>query len=465
MYLGRGTLCATAECARELLLVVLNSAGLTTEESARKTLLESWGYMVTVIDDSDSQANYDAAVAESDVAYVPEEMDPGQLKIKLRDAPVGVVIENQDIQIDFGFSADEDDLAGTTVEIVDGTHYITQPLGTGVLTILTASHQLNHLHGENAAGVETLGIKPGDASKEYLAVIETGGALYGGGTAPARRVKVPWGDSGFQLASLNFDGQTMLKRSIEWAAGRDTPPAICGDANCDGGEDPCICPADCGAPTTFEEPGATCADGLDNDCDGPADCDDDNCFADPACQMIESEEVVLAYHNDYPGGGSFQDKNIEDDKWYGTHFKPQLPANALSWKITRVKLMLEQRDDPDTFIDVQIRNVDAAGTPGSVIESVRRDEALLPIDFAWVEFAFSSVAGLDPAARYCVMGAQDPVNKAAKIMLEDTGSDPPLETYIVFTENAGAGWKVESIDKKLRFYVYGTYTTMGPPEW
>ncbi len=41
----------------------------------------------------------------------------------------------------------------------------------------------------------------------------------GSGTAAGRRVMVPWGDAGFDFASLNADGHTIMQRSIEWAAG------------------------------------------------------------------------------------------------------------------------------------------------------------------------------------------------------------------------------------------------------
>ena len=57
---------------------------------------------------------------------------------------------------------------------------------------------------------------------------------------------------------------------------------VCGDRNCVPSEE-CDCPADCGPPAEFEQPGVTCDDGLDNDCDGATDCDDINCPTDPSC--------------------------------------------------------------------------------------------------------------------------------------------------------------------------------------
>lgn len=54
----------------------------------------------------------------------------------------------------------------------------------------------------------------------------------------------------------------------------------CGDGLCEGGEDPCLCPEDCGAPPVNE---IHCADGADDDCDGSPDCADLDCAASPPC--------------------------------------------------------------------------------------------------------------------------------------------------------------------------------------
>jgi len=55
---------------------------------------------------------------------------------------------------------------------------------------------------------------------------------------------------------------------------------VCGDVNCDPGEDQCNCESDCGAPPATE---ANCSDSIDEDCDTDTDCDDADCLGDPAC--------------------------------------------------------------------------------------------------------------------------------------------------------------------------------------
>lgn len=57
-----------------------------------------------------------------------------------------------------------------------------------------------------------------------------------------------------------------------------TSSPVCGDANCDFGEDRCNCLEDCGTPPETE---SVCDDGVDEDCDGLMDCYDDDCGTPP----------------------------------------------------------------------------------------------------------------------------------------------------------------------------------------
>ena len=67
-------------------------------------------------------------------------------------------------------------------------------------------------------GVSTLAEQVA-SSNTQLAVIETGGALSGGGNAAGRRVQLPWGRSNLDINGLTADGMNLMDRSIEWAAG------------------------------------------------------------------------------------------------------------------------------------------------------------------------------------------------------------------------------------------------------
>ena len=68
---------------------------------------------------------------------------------------------------------------------------------------------------------------------------------------------------------------------------------VCGDSNCDPGEDPCSCAGDCGAPPLTE---MACNDDVDEDCDGGADCADPTgeCDFDLACACLDKRTSCSA---------------------------------------------------------------------------------------------------------------------------------------------------------------------------
>jgi len=76
--------------------------------------------------------------------------------------------------------------------------------------------------------------------------------------------------------ALNF--QTVEILDTFQASGGTT---TCGDDTCEGNENQCNCPEDCGTPPSTE---TSCTDGVDNDCDNYTDCADADCDSDPACQ-------------------------------------------------------------------------------------------------------------------------------------------------------------------------------------
>jgi len=202
---------------QEILLVVADATSLTAQDIARQTLMVDWGYRVATISASDSQANFDAAVATASAAYVVMQDSSTVLGTKLRDATIAVINEEVELRQDIGFSANRDwPTTRTTVDIIDNSHYITSPFATGLLTIATAAIEVVTLSGQMAGGLQALGQQDWGGPQNSLSVIDTGGALYGGGSAAGRRVQLPWGRVGFDINNLNADGLTIMQRAIEW---------------------------------------------------------------------------------------------------------------------------------------------------------------------------------------------------------------------------------------------------------
>ncbi len=205
----------------QVLLVVADPAVPTALETARQTLMESWGFTVTLIDDAATQVDFDAAVAITDVAYICETASSIQLNTKLTNATIGVVNEE-------ALMIARLELADTTLfyiykteaDITDNTHYISSTLTLGKLTLVTSQQPFVYAAGSVPADALLLAKVN---KKKSMLVADTGAVLLNGFIAPGRRVQLPWGYIGFDITSLTAEGQTLMKRAIEWAASMEQP--------------------------------------------------------------------------------------------------------------------------------------------------------------------------------------------------------------------------------------------------
>jgi hypothetical protein len=204
-----------------LLLVVADAAGLTTGETARKTMLEGWGWTVSLISDHATQGEFDTAAATVNVAYISATIDGTILSTKLRDTTIGVVIEK--MMTGFGIASDWLGKSRDEINIIDNSHYITSPFDVGLLTYLSSLQPVTLIGSGPAPGLNILAetLNTGSLWKPSLVVIDTGGGLSGGGNAAGRRVQLPWGDATFDFNALNSNGKTIMRRAVEWAADKE----------------------------------------------------------------------------------------------------------------------------------------------------------------------------------------------------------------------------------------------------
>ena len=210
------------------LLFVAASTTPAAQEQLRIDLIESWGYGVNVIDDNDSQANFDAAIAANDVAYVSSLATEAALGTKLKAATIGVVNEQGALVDEFGFGQQSVNYKSRNeIDVLNNTHYITELFATGLLTIVSVDQSLHIMTANKGPGFVALAqvFNTGSLWDDSLGVIETGGELFGGGNAAGRRVLLPWGDASFDVTALNADGLTLMQRAIEWAEGAGPVPA------------------------------------------------------------------------------------------------------------------------------------------------------------------------------------------------------------------------------------------------
>jgi hypothetical protein len=215
--------------AGPLLYVVRDATSPSSQEGARRILMEEWGYTVTLIDDDAPQGELDTEALANDVVYVSQEVDATSLGTKLVDTATGVVNESRDYIDEFGFSPSANAGGGTPTMGVVPYHYVTSVFEGGKVYPYEALDWYQIASAPFAPGQRAVGSW---ATAPYeglpcLMILEAGDEILGGGIAAGRRVQVPMGAGQnlvpVDIANLSDDGRTLIKRSIAWAASSDTP--------------------------------------------------------------------------------------------------------------------------------------------------------------------------------------------------------------------------------------------------
>jgi hypothetical protein len=205
---------------KQLLLIARRSNPPGQYDAARRALFEQWGYDVTVMEANASKQRYQQATSNADLVYISERVSSNRVQRHgiIRDLAKGVVNEEAYLNDAFGLSQKNGPGDyGRSIQITDPTHYITQPFDKGDLTLTQTIQDLRRHPGPIAQGAEGLARQSG-GGELTLAVFHTGDQTHQG-SAPGRRVFLPFGDNGFRVTGLTSEGRTLLKRSLKWAAG------------------------------------------------------------------------------------------------------------------------------------------------------------------------------------------------------------------------------------------------------
>ncbi|MCA9259327.1 MAG: LamG domain-containing protein, partial [Planctomycetales bacterium] len=197
--------------------MVITGTSPNSSEAGRKSILESWGHTVTTIQDSASQAAYDAATASVDVAYMSGTIDDWELLYKLRTATCGVITERPGLDTEMGFTTSDGYTENATqIFNVVNTHAVTAGLPSGTVALFSTSQQFAPNGNTLAAGLLKLGER--NSGMLGLGVMEKGATLAntynGNSTASGRRVRLPWANI---TASTNSYGTILMQNAINWA--------------------------------------------------------------------------------------------------------------------------------------------------------------------------------------------------------------------------------------------------------
>lgn len=193
----------------------------TAAEQLRIDLMEGWGYDVTVINQSASQSEFDDAMEEANVVYVSGVVNGATVGAKLNATQLGVVTESYYHAYSLGFSGSSTGypISSAEIAIIDTEHYITSGYTAGSLNVLTAPQMLMSTFSGLSPDATSLANVSTAFSFPTLITLDQGDQLARGGTAAGRRCQLPWGENGFDPNALNAAGQSLMRRSIEWAAG------------------------------------------------------------------------------------------------------------------------------------------------------------------------------------------------------------------------------------------------------
>jgi hypothetical protein len=181
---------------------------------------------------------------------------------------------------------------------------------------------------------------------------------------------------------------------------------------------------------------------------------------------VESQEMVLTSF-DTAAGGTAMDWTVDPQHPCACYFKPRLPTNCVSWRVTRIKFYAMQNGPATESLTVRVRPADANRLPASgPLESVVVPESSLPSAYGWTEVQFLNVAGLGPSTGYCVEVRQTGASSvAATVRYQENGSPLNPDICWLTSSNGGTSWTAANDIDDMRIYVYGTVSTQGPPLW
>ncbi len=174
----------------------------------------------------------------------------------------------------------------------------------------------------------------------------------------------------------------------------------------------------------------------------------------------ESAETVIAGFE-----ASFYDSGYEldMDDWVGACFEPQLPDEALSWRMTRLKFQAKADGSDNDLTTIEVRTASAELKPASVeLYEFSMWESSLTNSYLWQEFVLGEPLELTPEDSLCVV-LTTKKNNAAQIRTKVIEDPIPSWMKYVHSTNKGDYWYID-IDYDFPYYVYGTVITPTPPD-
>ena len=174
-----------------------------------------------------------------------------------------------------------------------------------------------------------------------------------------------------------------------------------------------------------------------------------------AAAASQSAETLLATN---AAPASTNTVQVQSSWWVGLAFRPALPADAASWGVSRVRLMLKSKSVGGQT-DVQIRRIASSTPGGSALESVRVADTDLATSFGWKDCTFKNISGLSPSDSLAIVLKWVAGANSCEVQYQPSGTYPAGDVMFR-SSDSGASWSAQS-GQSLVYEVYGTVVRPG----
>ncbi len=184
-----------------------------------------------------------------------------------------------------------------------------------------------------------------------------------------------------------------------------------------------------------------------------------------ACQTVTVAGVGVKNSERLLGGNSttsgLKNNSIKNDNYRAGSFVPSnLPANATSWDLTRVSIMVRQKSSIDGTFAVQVQTTNAQAPSGRVLGQVVVAESSLASNYAWKDIVFTDISNLSVTNPLAVVVKHVSGNEACELQSTGSGGAMIAGNACFKSTDQGASWS--SMNEELIFVVYGIPNVPAP---
>ena len=173
---------------------------------------------------------------------------------------------------------------------------------------------------------------------------------------------------------------------------------------------------------------------------------------------VEGSEVLFFWQDATNSGSQTMVFLVTSSEHCAEYFLPTLPVDAVSWRITRVAFVADNKKPISGDLVVQVAPDDGLGSsPGSPVDSVSVPESSI-VGGAWHVVQFANAGGLSPANGAWIVFSGTSKSAVAQVNLGADSTGTPMTYY---AEDLGGGY-VTDASKDLWLWVYGTVNAPDP---